>query len=139
MNKYYQQEILYTILGNVSYFYEKNKKSYNKKCKDFIMSLPFVIFPDESKNELFKIIIDNPIDSYLDSQDDLKKYCFYIYKKFSMFLSLEYDDYEKFHEQIKFKIENDNQVIREIRYKYIKMFIFLFIMIFIIVIYHKYL
>ena len=56
-----------------------------------------------------------------------------------MFLSLEYDDYEKFHEQIKFKIENDNQVIREIRYKYIKMFIFLFIMIFIIVIYHKYL
>ena len=84
MNKYYQQEILYTILGNVSYFYE-NKKSYNKKCKDFIMSLPFVIFPDESKNELFKIIIDNPIDSYLDSQDDLKNTVFIFIKNFLCF------------------------------------------------------
>ena len=103
------------------------------------MSLPFVIFPDESKNELFKIIIDNPIDSYLDNQDDLKKYCFYIYIKFSIFLNLEYDNYEEFHDKIKFKIENDNQIIREIRYKYIKMFVFLFIIIFIIIIYHKYL
>ena len=113
MNKYYQQEILYTILGNVSYFYEKNKKSYNKKCKDFIMSLPFVIFPDESKNELFKIIIDNPIDSYLDNQDDLKKYCFYIYKKFSIFLNLEYDNYEEFHDKIKFKVPDNVKIIVE--------------------------
>tara|TARA_B100000123_G_C25731312_1_gene429429 strand:+ start:44 stop:475 length:432 start_codon:yes stop_codon:yes gene_type:complete len=138
-NKYFILETLNVMFVNIIYVYSDNPtKAEKTKLKEFLRSLPHLMFDDSTQNKLFQLLIDHPVESYNDNHENLRDYLYYIYREVTHFLNLQPKTHSEFYDGILKEIVNDNKVIREMKRKYINTVLYLVLFITIIYLYMKY-
>lgn len=121
------QELLEHLLSQIGYYYIGNK-SNQKKIIDFFNSLPFFFFNKEIQNKLFILIRDSEIKTYIDNNDDMKEYCYIIYKKFSNHLNLKVKDKTEFYSDLQQRLHNETYTYKKIKQNNLHTYIFIIMM-----------
>ena len=121
------QEFLEHLLSQAGYYYIGNK-SNQKKVVEFFNSLPFFFFNEEIQNKLFVLIRDSELKSYIDNNDDMKEYCYMIYKKFSNHLNLKVKDKTDFYHDLQQRLHNETYTYKKIKQNNLHTYIFIIIM-----------
>ena len=111
MNTQYIQQVLELFLGQCGYFYKATKANI-KKSKDFFETFPFVFFNDHFQNELYQIIKTYPYQPYLNTNTDMKIYCYMIYEAFSKKHNLSYKSYETFYDDFEMRCFHETYVYK---------------------------
>ena len=106
LNKYFIQETLFMLLGQMSVFY-KPTKSNKKMILRFFESLPFLFFDEKQQNVIYNILKSYQISSYIDRTQDLRMLSYFLYRDVSLSLELPFESYEKFQEKINFELHSD--------------------------------
>ena len=73
-------EHIFNYIRYACYYYKPDKANM-KKIKQLFESIPYFV-PSEHQNRLFKIIIQNPIESYYDTSENMNEYGYIIYTQF---------------------------------------------------------
>lgn len=106
LNKYFIQETLFMLLGQMSVFY-KPTKSNKKMILRFFESLPFLFFDEKQQNVIYNILKSYQISSYIDRTQDLRMLSYFLYRDVSLSLEIPFESYEKFQEKINFELHSD--------------------------------
>ena len=106
LNKYFIQETLFMLLGQMSVFY-KPTKSNKKMILRFFESLPFLFFDEKQQNVIYNILKSYQISSYIDRTQDLMMLSYFLYRDLSLSLEIPFESYEKFQEKINFELHSD--------------------------------
>jgi hypothetical protein len=76
-------------------FYYVPDKANMKKIKQLFEAIPYFV-SKEHQNKLFKIVIENPIESYYDTSENMNEYGYLIYKEFHKELNLRVKEYPEY-------------------------------------------
>lgn len=87
-------ENIFDYIRYACYYYVPNKANM-KKIKQLFEAIPYFI-PHEYQNKLFKIIIENPIESYYDNKETMNEYGYIIYKQFHKEINLRVKEYPEY-------------------------------------------
>jgi hypothetical protein len=123
VNKYFVCELLEHYLSQLGIYYIANK-SNRKKIVELFYSLPFFFFDATIQSILYKSIQKNSVKTHIDSNADMKRLCYNIYKDFCSKLNYGYKDYEDFYDSIRFKVASDKYYMKKIKQNHIHSFIF---------------
>ena len=119
MNVHYIQETLETILSQIGYFYHPTKAN-KKKIIDFFQSFPYFFFDTHFQNILFEIVQLYPIRSFYDSNEDMRHYCYLIYKHFMQTHNAEYKSQEEFYAHFQYVLESETHMYKKWKQKNIR-------------------
>jgi hypothetical protein len=87
-------ENIFDYIRYACYYYVPDKANM-KKIKQLFEAIPYFIEP-KHQNRLFKIIIQNPIESYYDTNQNMNEYGYIIYKEFHKELNLRVKEYPEY-------------------------------------------
>ena len=127
INKYFVQETIESLLSQLGYFYIPTKANKKRVC-DFFQSLPFFFFDLPIQNKLYDIIHIRPLKSYIDSNEDMKEFCYYIYHDFSKIYQMNYKTSQEFYEH--FKQQLYSETIKYKKWKKNNIHTYIFIVVF---------
>lgn len=127
INKYFILEHLENTLAQLGYYYVPSK-SNKIIIKKFFHSLPFFFFNVEIQNQLYKIIKNYQISSYIDKNNEMKQLCYNIYKDLSIKLDIKPKSQYNFFNDLKLNLHHEQEKIKQIKQKNIHSYLlFLFI------------
>ena len=87
-------EHIFNYIRYARYYYKPDKANM-KKIKQLFESIPYFV-PSEHQNRLFKIIIQNPIESYYDTSENMNEYGYIIYTQFHKETNLRVKPYPEY-------------------------------------------
>ncbi len=114
INTYYSQEALEVMLSQLASFYKPSKVN-KKNLKLFFATMPFFFFDLHSQNTLYMIIKDKPCSSFLDTQDNMKQYCFYLYQEFSKRMNVPCKCFTDFFSDFDLKCFHESEKYKQIK------------------------
>ena len=120
-------EHIFNYIRYACYYYKPDKANM-KKIKQLFESIPYFV-PSEHQNRLFKIIIQNPIESYYDTSENMNEYGYIIYTQFRKETNLRVKQYPEYMREL-FILHDDSTYKRKYAHTVIFMII---IIVFIIV------
>lgn len=127
INKYFIQETLENMLGQLGYYYQPTKANKKRVC-DFFESLPFFFFEINFQNRLYETIKTYPIKSYIDSNENMRDFCYFIYKDFSRKYQLNYKEKELFYKIINYQLHNETKKFKKWKQNNIHTYVFILIL-----------
>lgn len=102
INKEYIQETIELFLSQCGYFYEPNKANM-KKIKDLFEALPFFFFDLHIQGVLYDLLKQHHYTTYINTNEDMKFYCYMLYKECSKTLNLSHKSYHVFYDDFKLR------------------------------------
>ena len=87
-------EHIFNYIRYACYYYVPDKANM-KKIKQLFEAIPYFIAP-EHQNILFKIVIENPIESYYDTSKNMNEYGYLVYKEFHKQLNIRVKEYPEY-------------------------------------------
>jgi hypothetical protein len=127
INTYYSQEALEILLSQLSSFYEPSKVN-KKKLKLFFETMPFFFFDPHSQNTLYVITKEKPCSSFLDSQEDMKQYCFYLYQEFSKRMNVPCKSFADFFHDFDLRCFHESEKYKQIKRNFIHTILFVILL-----------
>tara|TARA_B110000003_G_C16360304_1_gene422402 strand:+ start:93 stop:533 length:441 start_codon:yes stop_codon:yes gene_type:complete len=128
INLHFVKEYLETSLSQLAYFYVPTKAN-KKKVKDYFESFPFFFFDLALQNQLYAFIQKRPIVSYYDSNENLKTFCYLIYKDFNLSYDLPIKTQEDFYKHLEFQIHSETAKYKQWKKNNIHHFLFFVLLI----------
>ena len=128
LNIYFIQEWLEITLSQIGYFYEPTKAN-NKRIIDFFESFPFFFFNLTFQNEIYTIIKKRPITSYYDSNENMKTFCYLIYKDFNIKYNIPVKTQEEFYANLRYQLHHETSKYKQWKKNNIHTYIFILMII----------
>ena len=128
LNKYFLLENLENTLSQLGHYYVPSK-SNKIIIKKFFHSLPFFFFDVTNQNNLYKIIKNYQITSYIDTNESMKQLCYNIYKDYAIKIDLKPKCKYDFYNDLILNLHHEQKKIKQIKRKYIHSYLFFILII----------